>query len=123
VDAATKKAGVMYMNGREVFKFAVGTFQSLIAETLDRAGLQPDDVDQFICHQSNARILEAARERFGIPQSKLYVNIDRVGNTSAASVPLCFDELRRAGRVNDGDVVMFVAFGGGLTWAASLWRL
>ena len=113
----------MYMNGREVFKFAVGTFQSLIQETLDKAGLKPEDVDQYICHQSNARILESARERFGIPHDKLYVNIDRVGNTSAASVPLCFDELRTAGRVKEGDLVMFVAFGGGLTWAASLWRL
>ncbi|MEX2220034.1 MAG: beta-ketoacyl-ACP synthase III [Phycisphaerales bacterium] len=123
VDPATKKAGIMYMNGREVFKFAVGTFQSLIQETLDKAGLTADQVDQYICHQSNARILEAARERFGIPREKLYVNIDRVGNTSAASVPLCFDELRAAGTVKEGDVVMFVAFGGGLTWASSLWRL
>jgi 3-oxoacyl-[acyl-carrier-protein] synthase III len=123
VDPSTKRVGQMYMNGREVFKFAVGTFQSLIAETLEKAALTPEDVDMYICHQSNARILEAARERFGIPPEKLYMNIDRVGNTSAASVPLCLDELRTAGRVKEGDVVMFVAFGGGLTWASSLWRL
>lgn len=123
VDPSTKKAGVMYMNGREVFKFAVVTFQSLIAETLQRAGIGPEQVDHYICHQSNARILEAARERFGIPRNKLYMNIERVGNTSAASVPLCLDELRVAGRVREGDIAMFVAFGGGLTWAASLWRL
>jgi 3-oxoacyl-[acyl-carrier-protein] synthase-3 len=123
VDPSTKRAGKMYMNGREVFKFAVGTFQTLISETLEKAGLTPDDVDMYVCHQSNARILEAARERFGIPPEKLYVNIDRVGNTSAASVPLSLDELRTAGRVKEGDVVMFVAFGGGLTWASSLWRL
>jgi 3-oxoacyl-[acyl-carrier-protein] synthase-3 len=122
-DPAAHKPGIMYMNGREVFKFAVTTFQGLIAETLDKAGLTPDDVDQFVCHQSNARILEAARERFGIAPEKLYVNIDRYGNTSSASVPLCFDELRKSGRVREGQKVMFVAFGGGLTWASSLWQL
>jgi 3-oxoacyl-[acyl-carrier-protein] synthase-3 len=123
VDPEGKKFGLMYMNGREVFKFAVGTFGDLIQETLDKAGLTAEQVDQFVCHQSNARILEAARERFGIPHEKLYVNIDRVGNTSAGSVPLCFDELRRAGRIQEGQIVMFVAFGGGLTWASSLWQL
>jgi 3-oxoacyl-[acyl-carrier-protein] synthase-3 len=123
VDPAGKKLGLMYMNGREVFKFAVTTFCDLIQETLDKAGITTEQVDHFICHQSNARILEAARERFGLPTEKLYVNIDRIGNTSAGSVPLCFDELRRAGRVKDGQVVMFVAFGGGLTWASSLWQL
>jgi 3-oxoacyl-[acyl-carrier-protein] synthase III len=117
------KLGIMQMNGRAVFKFAVGTFGDLIAETLTKAGLTADDVDHFICHQSNARILEAARERFGLPPEKLYVNIDRIGNTSGGSVPLCLDELRREGRVKEGQVVMFVAFGAGLTWASSLWQL
>jgi 3-oxoacyl-[acyl-carrier-protein] synthase III len=123
VDPAGKPMGKMYMAGREVFKFAVGTFSDLIAQTLEKAGLKAEDVDHYICHQSNARILEAARERFGIPPEKMYVNIDRIGNTSAGSVPLCLDELRAAGRVKEGQVVMFVAFGGGLTWAASLWQI
>jgi len=118
-----RRYGKMIMNGREVFKFAVTTFQGLIAETLEKAGLTADDVDHFVCHQSNARILESARERFGIPHEKMYVNIDRVGNTSAGSVPLCLDELRTAGRIKDGQLVMLVAFGGGLTWASSLWRV
>jgi 3-oxoacyl-[acyl-carrier-protein] synthase-3 len=122
-DPTAHQTGRMYMNGREVFKFAVGTFQELIAQTLHKAGLKAENVDHFICHQSNARILEAARERFGIPREKLYVNIDRVGNTSAASVPLCLDELRKSGRVHEGQLAMFVAFGGGLTWASSLWQL
>jgi len=117
------KIGVMQMNGRAVFKFAVGTFGDLIAETLAKAGLTADEVDHFVCHQSNARILESARERFGIPHEKLYVNIDRIGNTSAGSVPLCFDELRKAGRIKEGQLVMLVAFGAGLTWASSLWQL
>ncbi len=111
------------MSGKSVFRFAVGTFPALIAETLDKAGLNPDDVDHYVCHQSNARILEAARERFGLPSEKLFINIDKYGNSSAGSVPLCFDELRRAGRVKDGQRVMFVAFGGGLTWGSSLWQL
>jgi len=122
-DPAGMKMGTMQMNGREVFKFAVGTFQTLIAETLEKASLRADEIDQFICHQSNIRILEAARERFGIPPEKLYINIDRVGNTSAASGPICLDELRKAGRVREGQKVMFVAFGAGLTWASSLWQL
>lgn len=115
--------GLMRMNGRGVFKFAVSTFGDAIQATLDRAGLAADAVDMYICHQSNVRILDAARERFGLPPEKLYVNIDRFGNTSAASVPICLDELRRAGRVGPGSLVMFVAFGGGLTWATNLWRI
>jgi len=111
------------MNGSQVFKFAVGTFPALIQETLDKAGLRADDVDMYVCHQSNARILTAARERFGLSADRLYVNIDRVGNTVGASVPLCLDELRKTGRVRHGQRVMFVAFGAGLTWGSSLWQL
>lgn len=122
-EGVERRFGKMIMNGREVFKFAVTTFQGLIAETLEKAGITADDVDHFVCHQSNARILEAARERFGIPHEKMYVNIDRVGNTSAGSVPVCLDELRAAGRIKEGQLVMLVAFGGGLTWASSLWRV
>jgi 3-oxoacyl-[acyl-carrier-protein] synthase-3 len=122
-DASSHKLNVMYMHGREVFKFAVGTFSGLIRETLDKAGLAPEDIDHYVCHQSNARILESARERFGIPHEKMYVNIDRVGNTSGGSIPVCLHELRAAGRIREGQLVMFVAFGGGLTWASSLWRV
>jgi 3-oxoacyl-[acyl-carrier-protein] synthase III len=122
-DRTIVKPRCLQMNGREVYKFAVTTFTRLIEETLEKAGIDAERVDHFICHQSNARILESARERFGIPHEKMYVNIDRVGNTSAGSVPLCLDELRTAGRVKEGQVVMFVAFGGGLTWASSLWQL
>jgi len=114
---------LMRMNGRSVFRFAVGTFCDLIKETLDDAGLTAEDVDAFICHQSNARIIEAARERFGLPAEKMPVNIDRIGNTSAASVPILFDEQREAGNIQPGQTVMFVAFGGGLTWSSSLWKL
>lgn len=122
-EPAESKLNHLQMNGQAVFKFAVKTFGDLIQKTLDQAGLNAGDVDHYICHQSNARILEAARERFGLPEDKLYVNIQNYGNTSAGSVGLCLDELWRAGRVREGQLVMFVAFGGGLTWASSLWRL
>ncbi len=122
VDPGTK-LGYLHMNGREVYKFAVVTFSDLIQKTLDRAGVSVEQVDQFICHQSNARMLESARERFGIPTEKMYVNIDRFGNCSAGSVPVVLDQLRKAGKCREGELAMFVAFGGGLTWASSLWRL
>lgn len=122
-DPAPVKMGSLQMNGREVYKFAVGTFASLIEQTLQKAGVTPDQVDMYVCHQSNARMLESARDRFGIPHDKLYVNIDRFGNCSAGSVPVALDELRAMGKCAEGELVMFVAFGGGLTWAASLWRL
>jgi 3-oxoacyl-[acyl-carrier-protein] synthase-3 len=125
------KFGHVQMNGAGVFKFAVGTFPGVIQETLDKAGVLAADVDMYVCHQSNARILSAARERFGLPENKLYVNIDRVGNTLAASVPVVLDEVVRSGRIKLGDAsggstghkVLFVAFGGGLTWGSSLWQL
>jgi len=111
------------MNGKGVFKFAVSKFPEVIAETLELAGVQAADVDHYVCHQANSRILDAARDRFGLPESKLRVNIDRLGNTVAGSCPLVFDELKREGRVQEGQKVMFIAFGAGLTWGASLWQL
>jgi 3-oxoacyl-[acyl-carrier-protein] synthase-3 len=118
-----RKVNRVQMHGQSVFKFAVSKFPEVIQETLDAAGLAPAEVDHFVCHQANARILESARTRFGLPEHKLHINIDRLGNTVAASAPLVFDELRRAGRVHDGQKVMFIAFGAGLTWGASLWQL
>ncbi len=115
--------GKLKMNGRAVYKFAVSRFSELIEETLQKANLTVEQIDHFVCHQSNARILESARERFGIPEEKMYVNIDHYGNSSAGSVPLCFDQLRQAGKITDGQLVMFLAFGAGLTWGSSLWRL
>lgn len=123
IEPDESKHGHVQMNGATVFKFAVGTFPEVIAQTLEKAGVTAGEVDMYVCHQSNARILQAARERFGLAEDKLYVNIDRYGNTVGASVPLCLHELRQAGRVKAGMKVMFVAFGGGLTWGSSLWQL
>lgn len=113
----------LQMNGREVYKFAVVTLQRTIEKSLTACGLSTNDLAVIIPHQSNKRILESAREKLGLAKEKMYVNIDRYGNTSAASVPICLHELHQAGRLSKGDLVLFVALGGGLTWASSLWRL
>lgn len=121
--SGTTQMFTLQMNGREVYKFAVNIFSRTIEETLETAGIEAEDVDMFVCHQSNARALETARKKFEIPEHKLYINIDRYGNCSGGSVPTVFSELRAMGRCKPGDLVMFLAFGGGLTWASSLWRL
>lgn len=113
----------LQMNGREIYKFAVGTLQNAIEQATTAAGVKVSDLAVIIPHQSNRRILESAREKLGLPEDKLYINIDRFGNTSAASVPICLHELTTAGKVKSGDLVLFVALGGGLTWASSLWRV
>ena len=113
----------LQMNGREVYKFAVSTLQNAIEQATAAAGVQVSDLAVIIPHQSNRRILESARDKLGLPEDKLYINIDRYGNTSAASVPICLHELTISGKIKPGDLVLFVALGGGLTWASSLWRV
>ncbi|MEM6392629.1 MAG: beta-ketoacyl-ACP synthase III [Planctomycetota bacterium] len=115
--------GALQMNGREVFKVAVQQTENIILETLDRAGLQADEIASFICHQSNARILELTRKRLDLPADKLPINIDRFGNTSAASIPLVMRDLQLAGQFNPGDLILFTGIGGGMCWATSLWKL
>ncbi|QDU71102.1 beta-ketoacyl-ACP synthase III [Mucisphaera calidilacus] len=110
------------MNGREIFKFAVTTTQAVIDETLEKSGVTSDELAMVIPHQSNLRILEAARTRLKLPPEKFCINIDRYGNTSAASVPIALHEQRTEGRIADNDYVLFLAIGGGLTWTTSLWR-
>ena len=119
----TGKFNTLQMNGREVYKFAVQTTMNLIHEALDATGVAPDDLAMVIPHQSNKRILESAREKLGLPAEKMYINIDRFGNTSAASVPICLAELVEADRLKEGDLVLFLAIGGGMTYTSSLWRL
>lgn len=113
----------MHMRGREVYKFAVVKLQKLVENALESAGLTPDDLKLFIPHQSNLRIIESARERLGLPREKVAVNIDRYGNTSAASVIVSLAEAQHEGRVGPGDVVLMVAIGAGLTWGTMLLRL
>ena len=117
------KLGCLRMNGREIYKFAITKFREVIQDALNATGLSTDDISQFVCHQSNVRIIESSIEKLGLPAEKVYINIDRYGNSSAGSVGLCLDQLWRAGKINRGDNVMFVAFGGGLTWSTSVWKV
>jgi 3-oxoacyl-[acyl-carrier-protein] synthase-3 len=113
------------MEGREVFKFAVKIQGEATLKALESCGLTPEDIDLFVPHQANIRIIEAAAQRLGLPAEKVFINVDRYGNTSAASIPLALDEAYRSGRVKEGDVVVAVGFGAGLTWAAAVlkWTL
>lgn len=123
VRTVSERLHFMRMKGREVYKFAVTQMQELIHETLSDAGVSLDDVALLVPHQSNLRIIESACEKLGLPESKVVVNIQRYGNTSAASVPIALHEARQAGRVKKGDLVLMVAFGAGLTWASALMRV
>ena len=115
--------GNLRMNGREVYKFAVKKFQYVIEDALEQTGLSVDDISQFVCHQSNIRMIESAKEKIGLPDEKVHINIDRYGNSSAGSVGLCLDQLWRTGKVKSGDNVVLVAFGAGMTWSSSVWRV
>ena len=106
------------MQGKKLFPFAVRSMSEAMRSCMDAAGWN-GEVDMFIPHQANIRIIDGVRERLGLPPEKVYVNIDRYGNTSSASIPIALDELVRAGRVRPGDRLAMAAFGGGATWGAS----
>lgn len=112
----------IYMNGREVFKFAVVTMGEAAEQALARCGLGFEDVDWYVPHQANQRIIDASARRFGFPMEKVVMNLDRYGNTSAASIPIALYEAVAEGKVRRDDVVLAVAFGGGLTWGAAVMR-
>lgn len=112
----------LQMNGREVYKFAVRLIPKAIEEAASRAGVRLEDVDWFIPHQANIRIIDAAAERLGQPREKFFINVERFGNTSSASVPVALYEAVRGGKIRQGDLTVMVAFGGGLTWASTALR-
>ncbi|MDO7787685.1 beta-ketoacyl-ACP synthase III [Desulforamulus aquiferis] len=107
-----------YMNGREVFKFAVKIFEEVTVEALSAAGLCKDDIDLLIPHQANIRIIDAAAKKLNLPLDKVLVNIDRYGNTSSASIPLALWEGLQTGRIKQGNHLVMVGFGSGLSWGA-----
>lgn len=111
------------MNGREVFKFASGIIPKTMQQLLVKSGNTLDDIAMFIPHQANARIIEYAVKQMGLPQDKVYVNVQNYGNTSAGSVPIAFSEVMDQGKLKDGDLVAMIAFGAGLTWAGALVQL
>jgi len=106
------------MNGREVFKFAVRQMGESSVNVLEKAGLSKEDVDFLIPHQANIRIMEAARQRLELPLEKMSKTVHKYGNTSAASIPISLVEELEAGKIKDGDLIVMVGFGGGLTWGA-----
>jgi 3-oxoacyl-[acyl-carrier-protein] synthase-3 len=112
----------VYMNGREIFKHAVRGMCESAERAVAEAGLQLDDVALVVPHQANARIIEAIAKRLELPMERFFVNLDRYGNTSAASVPIALYEAEQQGRIKAGDLVLLTAFGGGLTWGSALVR-
>jgi 3-oxoacyl-[acyl-carrier-protein] synthase-3 len=113
----------LYMNGREVFKFATRIIGRASREALAHAGLTINDINWIIPHQANLRIIQAAAREMGLPMEHFIVNIDRYGNTSAASIPLALAEHIHAGQIKPDDTLLLVSFGAGLTWAAAVLRI
>jgi 3-oxoacyl-[acyl-carrier-protein] synthase-3 len=114
--------GYLYMNGKEIFRHAVRAVVESSRAALERAGLTTDDIDVFVPHQANARIITAASERLGIPAERCVVTIDRYGNTSSASIPLALADALETGRLQPGGLVLMSGFGGGMTWASAVLR-
>jgi 3-oxoacyl-[acyl-carrier-protein] synthase III len=110
----------MTMNGHEVYKFATRIVAQSAGNVLRKCGRTVDDIDLFVPHQANLRIIEGAVKKLGIPDEKVYTNLQKYGNTSCASIPLCLTEARAEGRLKDGDLVLLMGFGAGLTWGACL---
>ncbi|WAM33088.1 beta-ketoacyl-ACP synthase III [Caldicellulosiruptor morganii] len=110
----------IYMDGNEVYKFAVKIMPYAVEKVLEKVGLSSSDIDVFIPHQANIRIIESAAKRLKIPMEKVFVNLHKYGNTSAASIPIALDEAVEEGRIKKGDKVVLVGFGGGLTWASTV---
>ena len=120
--STTGTVGHLRMEGREVFKHAVGMVTDVIKACFDEAGVTADDIDWFVPHQANRRIIDASADKLGIAREKVVVTVDQHGNTSAASIPLALDAAVSDGRIQPGDLVMIEAMGGGFTWGAALIR-
>ncbi|QQE10917.1 ketoacyl-ACP synthase III [Planctomycetota bacterium] len=122
-EAFSGEYNTIQMNGKAVYKFAVNALADCVEDAMNSAGLTSDDIAMVIPHQSNLRMLQTAWKKLGFPIDKVYVNIDRFGNSSAGTVGLCLHELMDQKKIGDGDYVIFVAQGGGLSWGTSLWKL
>lgn len=117
-----EKCGYIQMKGKELFKLAVRSMEAVCREVMEKAGLSTEEVDIVIPHQANIRIINSLADKLEIPKEKVFANIDRYGNTSAASIPIAFHEAVSTGRLKRGDVALLTAMGGGLTWGATLLR-
>jgi 3-oxoacyl-[acyl-carrier-protein] synthase-3 len=121
-ELVAQRANCIKMEGREIFKLAVNAMCDASRTALEQAGVTADQIRWVIPHQANLRIISSVGKYLGVPEEKVYVNINRFGNTSAASIPLALDELVRSGQVQSGDLLLLTAFGGGLTWGAAVVR-
>lgn len=119
-ESILKRLHFIKMKGNETFKVAVKTLAELATRTLEENRLDPSQLSLLIPHQANLRIIQATARRLKLPEEKVFINIEKYGNTSAASIPIALDEAVKAGRVNDGEHILLEAFGGGLTWASAL---
>jgi len=119
-ETVENKRHYLYMNGREVFKFAVRIMGNAAEEALEKAGKKKEDVSLMVPHQANTRIIHAALERLNLSEDKCVINLPYYANTSAASIPLALAEAAEQGRIQEGDTILLVGFGGGLTWGASV---
>lgn len=119
-DTVAQRLHYTRMDGNEVFKFAVKVMGEAVKQALAMANLTSDDITYLVPHQANIRIIQSAAKRVGMPMDKVVVNVDKYGNTSAASIPIALDEAVKTGKIKKGDTIAMVGFGGGLTWAASI---
>ncbi len=122
-EAIDQKLDKIQMNGREVFKLGVRLMPEAAQRVLSKANFSVEDIDLLIPHQANLRIIEAVGDRLGVPREKVYINVDKYGNTSAATVIIALDEAIQDGRAKPGDLILLVTFGAGLTWGSTLLRL
>lgn len=121
-EVLARKMHKVAMNGRDVYKFVVRVLPEAILEALAAQGLKPGAIDHIVSHQANVRIIESVVDRLGVPREKCWLNIDRYGNTSSASLPLSLDEANRAGRLKSGDLIAMMAIGAGMAWGSALMR-
>ncbi len=122
-EGLARREQFMQMDGRAVFKWAIRVAEESVLATVSRAGIPLDNVDLVILHQANARIIEGIRTALDLPAEKVFMNLDRYGNTSSGSIPLALDEAWRTGRLGPGSTVVICGFGGGLAWGTACWRL
>jgi 3-oxoacyl-[acyl-carrier-protein] synthase III len=120
LDTLKKGLHCIHMKGNETFKVAVRTLEDVALKTLADNGIDSSQLSLLVPHQANLRIIQATADRLGLPMEKVFVNLERYGNTSAASIPIALDEALTSGRIKDGDYILLEAFGGGLTWASAL---
>ncbi len=122
-EAVRQHLNCIHMEGREVFKYAVNAMADTAEQVLLEAGATIDQITWLVAHQANTRIIQAVGKKLDIPEHKVFINLDKYGNTSAASIPLALDDLYRAGQLQPGNLVLMVAFGGGLTFGSALFRV